>query len=512
MITSAMAIAIPSIMPKQQHTDEGITKTGTPADHFPDAQRAQFCGSGNAKSNTFIKEYKVPTVCTQPLAITTDSQGTVWFAQTNTGNIAKFDPKTESFTEFQNPSWPENGRSMIWGMDYSKDGSIWYTDENYDSIWKFSIAEGTFQRLKYPAGAESLPQKIKMINSQIIVNDFTGNKITFLDPAQIGEEVSYLSLPSPVEDSFTGSFAVDSSDNLWYTNWIPQKDGVLVKFDHGNYKKTVEEKNDKSLPVQDFIKIFKLPPGLTTPNGIVYAPDGLLWIADTSSNFFFSFDPVTETFSRYVTSIPPQPSYGNFTGLIKTPVSRPYWTAVDGQGRVVFNEQTGNQIGIFDPKSESLVEYLIPSKNPTWADCEAGTDCGLAQAFDFAIDGTKIWFTEWVQNNIGVLDTSTPLPFDVELSTQSMSIKKGDATDVTLTIIPKESGKLNIVTSNTSDFFDVKAIFDVKSVDLKANEPVEIPLKISAANTALAKTHKVLIGASNGDVTISKYISVNILS
>ena len=117
------------------------TNTGTPMDNFPDEQRAQFCGTGSAKSNTFVKEYKIPTVCTQPLAITTDPSGTVWFAQVNTGNIAKFDPLTESFTEYQNLAWPDNARSMMWGMDYAPDGSLWFTEEKFDSLWRFSISD-----------------------------------------------------------------------------------------------------------------------------------------------------------------------------------------------------------------------------------------------------------------------------------------------------------------------------------------------------------------------------------
>ena len=75
-----------------------------------------------------------------------------------------------------------------------------------------------------------------------------------------------------------------------------------------------------------------------------------------------------------------------------------------------FNEQTANNISVMDPKTQSLVEYHVPSKNPNWGDCDSGTevldDCGIAQIFDFTIDGEKIWFTEWVENNIGVVDTS----------------------------------------------------------------------------------------------------------
>ena len=76
-----------------------------PLDNYSLDQQDQYCGMGEAVSNRYVKEYKIPTACTQPLAITTDPHGTIWFAQTNSGNLAKFDPLTEEFTEFNNPVW-----------------------------------------------------------------------------------------------------------------------------------------------------------------------------------------------------------------------------------------------------------------------------------------------------------------------------------------------------------------------------------------------------------------------
>ena len=43
--------------------------------------------------------------------------------------VAKFDPVTETFREYENPLWPQGGRSMMWGIDYGPDGSVWFTDE-----------------------------------------------------------------------------------------------------------------------------------------------------------------------------------------------------------------------------------------------------------------------------------------------------------------------------------------------------------------------------------------------
>ncbi len=147
---------------------------------------------------------------------------------------------------------------------------------------------------------------------------------------------------------------------------------------------------------------------LLTPNGSVVSDDGIIWLADTTSSSFFSFDPLTEQFIQYVTADPTLSTYGNQTGIVKSPISRPYWIESDDTGRIVFNSQTANNISVMDPTTQSLVEYHVPSKNPHWADCDPGTgvmlnDCGLAQIFDFTIDDEKIWFTEWVEIILGLL-------------------------------------------------------------------------------------------------------------
>ena len=99
MVTSGFGL---QNMMSSPEDDSDITITGTPADNFPDDQRAQFCGSSNAKSTEYVQEFSIPTSCTNPLAIVTDYDGNVWFTQTNTGKLAKFDPTTETFTEYDN--------------------------------------------------------------------------------------------------------------------------------------------------------------------------------------------------------------------------------------------------------------------------------------------------------------------------------------------------------------------------------------------------------------------------
>ena len=95
MVTSGFGLQ--SMMsPSPNEPESEMTVTGTPADNFPDEQRAQFCGSSIAKSTDYVREFSIPTLCTNPLAVVTDYDGNVWFAETNTGNLGKFDPITEN--------------------------------------------------------------------------------------------------------------------------------------------------------------------------------------------------------------------------------------------------------------------------------------------------------------------------------------------------------------------------------------------------------------------------------
>ena len=516
LLSSTIMLVLPGVDPGTD--DPELTVTGTPADNFPDEQRSQFCGSSNAKSTDFVQEFSIPTLCTNPLAIITDYDGNVWFAETNTGKITKFDPILETFTEYENSLWPLGARSMMWGMDYAPDGSIWYTDESYDSIWKFSTIDETYDRLSYPSEGDSLPQKLLVDGSQIIVNDFTGNKLTFLDPSQSGEEVQYLSVPSPADNSVTADFAVDANDNVWYTNWLYQQGGVLVKLDKVGYDETVRNDGVQFLPGKDFTEVYQLPVTLLTPNGIAVADDGTIWMADTTSSSFFSFNPVTETFVQYVTSDPMLSTYGNQTGVVKSPISRPYWIESDDLGRIIFNEQTANNISVMDPSSQSLVEYHVPSKNPNWADCDTGTDmmladCGVAQIFDFAIDGEKIWFTEWAENNIGVVDTSISLPLEIQLTSSSLITTPENSKSLDFVVSSSSQKDLldvSLILSTTHDFLNIELVDSPETFQLDSDAPRLISLEINTAEDAIPGTYKVLLGAQLSDVAISKYVTVTI--
>ena len=516
LLTSTVLFALPPPDPTMSEEElameeQNITITNTPMDNFPDDQRATFCGIGEPKSTTYVKEYQIPTVCTQPLAIKVAPDGNVWFVESNVGQIAKFNPVLETFTEFENELWPEGARTMSWGMDYSSDGKMWYTDGSFDSIWRFDTINEVYDAISYPPSEEgSLPQKLSIHGSNIIVNDFTGSKITFFDLSQNVDEVTYTNVIAPIPNSFTGDFDIDSKNNLWYTNWVPETTGLLLKFNIEQYRQDSLLKPEMDLSLENYFEVYDFPQDLNTANGLSIDENDNVWIVDTSSSFFFKFDPTKEQFTKFVTSTPQKSTYGNSTGIIKSPISRPYWSQTDMNGNLFFNEQTSNQIAMFNINNSQLVEYMVPSKNPNWADCEDKSDatCGVAQIFGFDLTADKIWFTEWAENKIGVVDLAKPLPFTVDTSIDSMTLKKGETKIIILNVNPLS----NTVQINFNSGHTASTVTESSDLSISHNfvNPNEISVTIKASEFALSGDYKLLLGAFNSEVSVSKYIDVTI--
>jgi len=498
-IISTVAVVGPNFFGggPNQSVKPGFTITGTPADNYPDNQRSTFCENGEAKSNNYITEFRVPTSCTQPLGITTDSSGNVWFTEANTGNIAKFDPVTKVFTEYKNQQWQKGDKSMMWGIASTLDGNMWFSDSGHNLIWKFSTANQNYTSFSFPVtqGQQPFPQMLFIEGKTIFVNDFSGRKIASFNSDQQGPAIDYFQIPSPGNYNFTSPTSTDSKGNLWYVVWIYQKGGQLVRY-NPNTKNMTE---------------FEIPDGVEAPNGISIASDGKIWLTDTATSLFFTFDPQSKQFTKFTTPPPPFSTYGNVSGLIKTPISRPYWNHFDDKGRLWFNEQTGNSIAVFDPSKEYLVEYLVPSKNPKWSDCGGLADCGVAQVLDFATNDDKVWFTEWVENNIGFLDPAVPLPIQINTDQNNITLQRGQNITITSTVNPNEqlNDTISIVTANTGAPNDIIVSGGGQNT-ITTSQSKAVPMNISIDNFAVSGTYKVLIGARYGEVTVSKFVTITI--
>jgi virginiamycin B lyase len=153
---------------------------------------------------------------------------------------------------------------------------------------------------------------------------------------------------------------------------------------------------------------------------------------------------------------------------------------------------------------------MIPSKNPNWGDCGGIENCGLAQIFDFIPTKDKIWFTEWVENNIGVIDTSLPLNYNVDLDTQKITLKKGEQAQLSLSINPtRNTSNISVTSSNTALFSDLIVEHNApETFDLNTEIPKTFQVSITASENALPDIYKVLISVQSDDLVVSKFVTV----
>ena len=145
-----------------------------------------------------------------------------------------------------------------------------------------------------------------------------------------------------------------------------------------------------------------------------------------------------------------------------------------------------------------------------WSDCSGLVDCGIAQILDFTIDGEKVWFTEWVQNNIAVLDSSIALPINVSTDMNSIVLNRGENSIVLFTVTPNEQlgYPITLTFADTANLNDIMVTGN-NQITVE-DDPVTVPVTISADKFALSGSYKVLLGARDQDLTVSQYVTVTI--
>jgi virginiamycin B lyase len=357
------------------------------------------CGSSLLpKSTEFIQEYQIPFVCAQPVGIAIDSQDKVWVAATWTGHLLVFDPVSKSFAEFiQIPGWKTKFQfgSMVWGIEFDKNGDLWFSDQVNNAIWRYFVKEERFEMYEVPTGG-SYPSQIDFDSQgRVWFSEIFGKKLGVLDPA-LAENNSTKGITeyeiNQVDFETMGPLTVSSNNNntVWFTTVTFPEGGKIARFD---------------MDSKEFA-FYELPKEAGVPVGIVEDKDSRLWVNDHASNLFFMFDPAKQDFAKYSTSLPT--SRENTTTL-------PYWNMIMGD-RLWFNEHEGNAIAYFDIDNSTLVEYQIPTRGEVWGN--------TSNPLKFDLDSRgSAWFTEWTENKIGVLDSEKSGNVPLWLSVSKDTVK-----------------------------------------------------------------------------------------
>lgn len=508
----AVAAASITLIPR------GPPATSSPGDLVDDSTEQsianferQFCGPGaQPNSSSFVSEKVLPSECEMPLGITVDGEGNVWYASTKKGMLGRYDPQANNFEEFLIPSWPARSGptefSMVWAVKADGQGNVWLTDDKASVLWRFNQEAGTFDSFNSPA-RNPISFDFDADGNMYLVG-VRSKSLYFGDVSQMkpGTSEGFTEIRLPLGefdgiDDFrvsSGSVAVDAERNaVWTTVLAFQQKGQVFRYD---------------VATQD-VKVFDLPQELSSPVGTAVDGDGNLWVTDHGTSVFFMVDAEDGSQTRYVTSPASPRIYGGT--VPPNAYTLPYWIQHHG-GELWFNQHQGNKISRFDPSTQTMIEYWIPTQNELWANCPEGAPtCGVANALQFAVDrqGGDAWFTEWSQNKIGSVDAQAEIPLSVS-APEEVTVSRGDSVEIRLNISSSDDFAGRMVASGTMSYTgelgDSTGIFSEQSISLDAGQSKQVSFVFTPTESLTEGQYVLMLGAEDDEIAVLKAVRVNV--
>jgi virginiamycin B lyase len=282
-----------------------------------------------AAANYVAVDYELPRDPERdPHDLTTDPRGNAWIAERNGCCLAKFDPKTFTFTEVELPAGKVPSRlSSAIGKDGDK---VWIQDVSHNRRWlSYDTRTGQF-------GVYPLPDSIKGgVGSNTIIRDKSGKvwgagntSVIGLDPVT----AKFVAYPIPywvnTKKSAQGyGMAISGDGRVWFAERDPSRIGRLD-------------------PATGKIDEYETPLANSIPRRMGSDSKGDIWVGLHESGKLMKIDYET---SKMTILNPP------------TENAAPYDAVGDPNGLVWFSEQAADKITRFDPKTGTFLEFSVPN-------------------------------------------------------------------------------------------------------------------------------------------------------
>ena len=203
---------------------------------------------------TTIAEFPA-SASTSPFAITTGSDGNLWFTENQAGQIGMINPTTHAVTEFTIPTASSGPMGIVAGPD----GNLWFTEANANQIGMIDLTTHTISEFALPT-ASSQPSEITAgPDGNLWFTELAAGKIASINPATHTVTES-LSCPPPVRRP-----ACCGSD--------------------GNSCRGEQQQQDRLNGIRD-------SHGGRSAHGVTAGPDGNIWFTENGVNIGV-INPVT---------------------------------------------------------------------------------------------------------------------------------------------------------------------------------------------------------------------------
>jgi streptogramin lyase len=182
-----------------------------------------------------VTQYPIPVAKpgwpTGTLDLEADRDGNIWIGVMYQANIARFDPKTEQFQQWNVPAeWQTDGSQTghLAVRATHVDGKVWMKNSDETNIYRMDIATGEFEDF----GTQYDPETGRKLgvyglhsdsNNNVYLLDFSSNNIGKID-ADTGELSVY---KTPSLGSRPRRGRVDAQDRLWFAEYGTNAIGVF---------------------------------------------------------------------------------------------------------------------------------------------------------------------------------------------------------------------------------------------------------------------------------------------
>lgn len=243
-----------------------------------------------ADGKVIITEYDLPRPEAEPHDVAPDKTGTIWYQDFVDGIIGRLNAATGEVKEWRDPVTKPGYPSAFQCLEWDRQGNIWTGRHDWNGLAKFDVRTETFTNIDLPAGAKA--DLISMGgDGKIWAKDSASNALYRVDPAT-GETTTLAQIPAElVAKDYKGprhhiyGVTADASGNLYEADIAG---GDIFRVDGQTGK----------------ITTYVIPTPNAGPRRMHLDSEGRLWIGEYYAKAIGMFDTKTEQFREWPIPVP----------------------------------------------------------------------------------------------------------------------------------------------------------------------------------------------------------------
>jgi virginiamycin B lyase len=248
-----------------------------------------------ANTKVIITEYDLPRAEAQPHDVAPDKSGMIWYQDFQDGIIGRLNTTNGQVKEWQDPVMKRGFPSAFQCVEWDAEGNIWVGRHDWNGVAKFDRKTEQFTNFDLPEGVKADFITVGG-DGKVWVKDTAGREVYRISPAT-GEVTKIDEFPPELMDkNYAGpkhhiyGVTADAKGNLYEADI---DGGDLFRIDSSSGK----------------VSTFPIPTPDAGPRRMHMDSQGRVWIGEYYGKKIAMFDPTTEKFREWN---PPIPWYGPY--------------------------------------------------------------------------------------------------------------------------------------------------------------------------------------------------------